>query len=199
MTEPVALAPEVEVLALAELAKRVAERYKLAKALVGQSYPDGRRETFRSPLDGAKLGVVYRTDPDPQWRIVDRDALVADLAWSPHNVEVVDDIAGTDEQVLEVLAEHAPHLLARVERVSQEAIDHALALSESRGKAAYAGIEQVKPSGVLTPKPDAKTAGPAIERMVAAGLLTWDMRPVLPAGDEGVRASVAAVVEGGAA
>ncbi len=198
MTEPVQLPPEVEVLALAELAKRVDARYKTAKALVGQSYPDGHRETFRSPLDGAKLGVVYRTDPDPRWVVVDGEALHAELRESSYNVETVVDITDHDAAV-EVLREHAPHLLAEVTRVRADAVKAALAQSEVQGKAAAAGIEQVKPSGVLTPKPDPKTAGPAIERMVAAGLLTWDMRLVLPSGDERVRASVATVVEGGAA
>jgi hypothetical protein len=196
--EPVQLAPEVEVLALAELAKRVAERYKLAKALVGQSYPDGRRETFRSPLDGTRLGMVYRTDPDPHWVVTDAEALDAELRTYPGNLVTFYEIA--DEQTaIDVLHSVAPHLLVEATRVRPDAVAAALAQSEATGVAAASGIEQVKPSGVLTPKPDAKTAGPAIERMVAAGLLTWDMRPVLPAVDEGVRASAAAVEETGAA
>lgn len=182
---PVQLAPEVELLVLATLQKRIEARDTIVRATVGQRYADGDKHTFRSPIDDAKLGIVHRTDPNPQWRITDRDALIADLARYPRNIEVVDEIVGTDEQVLEVLAAHAPHLLARVERVSPEAIDHALAVSKSRGQAAYAGITKVKPAGTLTVLPDKATAAAAIERMHAAGLITWDGRPALPSGDEG--------------
>jgi hypothetical protein len=40
----------------------------------------------------------------------------------------------------------------------------------------------VKPSGVLTVKPDAQ-AGVAVERLVNTGRMTWDARPILEAGE----------------
>jgi hypothetical protein len=175
-TEPVQLAPEVEALVLAELGKRVKSRTELAKATFSQRYPDGHRETFRAP-DGSKLGQVYRTDPDPRWVVADEQALHAELRESPYNVEMVVDIVDHNAAV-EVLREHAPHLLAEVARVRSDAVSAALAQSESSGKPAAAGIELVKPSGVLTVKPDPK-AGAAVERMVAAGVITWDGRPAL--------------------
>lgn len=181
--EPVQLAPEVEALALKALVKRVEARLTVVKALIGQRYPDGHGERFRAP-DGSRLGQVLRTDPEPNWVVTDERALHAELRQFPGNVETVAEIVDLDAAVT-VLAEHAPHLLAEVTRVRPEVVKAALAQSEAAGAPAAAGIAQVKPSGVLTVKPDAK-AGEAIERMVAAGLLTWDMRPALPSGDEGV-------------
>jgi hypothetical protein len=175
------LPPELESLVLAVLAKRVKEADAGARAAIAHRYPEGTRNTIRSPLDSTKLGVVYRSDPDPAWKVTDRDALCKHLEDDPDNVEYVDDIAGTQAQVIEVLAEHAPWLLARIERVKAEAVNAAVAAA-ARGEQPLPGIERVKPRGSLVVRPD-KNAGPAIERMVAAGLLTWDGRLLeLPAG-----------------
>lgn len=184
MTEqtPVQLAPEIEALVLATAAKRIAERTTLVKALVGQRYPDGHREIVRSPLDGAKLGQVYRTSPEPKWVVTDPDALDADLRSYPGNVETTVEIVGDRAEVLAVLATHAPHLLEDVTRVRPGVVEAALAQSAATGTPAAAGIAQVTPSGVLTVKPDPK-AGAAVERLMQAGLITWDGRPALPAGD----------------
>jgi hypothetical protein len=107
-TETYALPEEVEALALAALEKIAKEGKELVKATVGTRYPDGRRETFRSPVDDRKIGIVYRTDPEPVWSVTDPAALDAHLRQDPANVETVAEIVGTDEQVIEVLAEHAP-------------------------------------------------------------------------------------------
>jgi hypothetical protein len=175
------LPPEIEPIVLAVLAQRVKEATTVARAVIEHRYAEGTRNTIRSPLDDTKLGLVYRTDPDPTWKVVDRDALCKALEEDPANVEYVDEIDGTNAQVIEVLAEHAPWLLARVERVKSAAINAAVAAAAS-GEEPLPGIERVKPRGSLVVRPD-KAAGPAIERMVAAGLLTWDGRLLeLPAG-----------------
>jgi hypothetical protein len=175
------LPPELEPIVLAVLEQRVKEAKAAARAVIEHRYAEGTRNTIRSPLDQTKLGLVYRTDPDPAWRVTDREALCKHLEQDPDNVEYVDDIAGTNEQVVEVLAEHAPWLLARVERVRQGAINAAVNRA-ANGQPPEPGIERVKPRGSLVVRPD-KAAGPAIERMVAAGVLTWDGRLLeLPAG-----------------
>lgn len=182
MTEPVQLAPEVEALVLAELAKRVKARTELVKATFSQRYPDGHRESFRAP-DGSKLGQVWRSDPDPRWVVADSEALDADLRADPAHLVTVYEIA--DEQsAIDVLHSVAPHLLVEVTRVAEWAIEEALAKSAATGVPAAAGIEQVKPSGVLTVKPDPK-AGAVVERMVQAGVLTWDGRPAIESAPEG--------------
>lgn len=183
MNPPTPLTPEIEPIVLAVLEQRVKDAKAAARAVIDSRYPDGHRVTVRSPLDDAKLGTVYRTDPDPIWKITDRDALAEHLAQDPDNLEYVDDIAGSDTQVIEVLREHAPHLLARVERVTDTAVQAAVTASIQAGKPAAPGIERVKPRGNLVVRPD-KGAHAAIERMVAAGLITWDGRPELTAASE---------------
>jgi hypothetical protein len=74
-------------------------------------------------------------------------------------------------------------VLEDITRLRDGAIDEVLAESKRAGKPAVPGVERVKPEGVLTVRPD-RSAGDAIERMVKAGILTWDGRPVLAAGDE---------------
>lgn len=182
MTEqaPAQLAPEVEALVLAELGKRVKARTELVKATFSQRYPDGHRESFRAP-DGSKLGMVYRSDPDPRWVVADEQALHAELRKYPGNLETVVEIVDHDAAV-EVLRVHAPELLAEVTRVRPEVVAEELKAAAA-GALPAPGIAQVKPSGVLTVKPDPK-AGEAVERMVAAGVITWDGRPALPAGDK---------------
>lgn len=178
------ITPAVEALVLAELAKRVKGRIDAVKAIVGGDYAPGDKQSFRSPLDQAKLGLIWRTDPDPQWRVVDPAALDAELRAFPGNLVTTITLRPEDEaEAFAVLAEYAPHLLTETETVAPGVVDAALAQSAATGVPAAAGIELVQPGGSLTVKPDTN-AGAAVERLVAAGYITWDGRPVLPAGDE---------------
>lgn len=173
---------EVEALVLATLAKRVKQRQDMVKAELAQRYADGQKDTFRSPLDESKLGIVYRTDPEPSWQVTDSEALHAELRTYPGAVETVAEIV--DEQAaIEVLSEHAPHLLALVTRVRQDVVDAALEQSRESGQPAAAGITRVKPGGSLVVKPDPKAAA-VVERLVAAGVISWDGRPALQSGED---------------
>lgn len=176
------LPAEIEPVVLAVLEARVKTAKAAARAAIEHRYDDGDKVTVRSPLDDAKLGSVYRTDPDPSWEIVDRAALAAHLALDPDNIEFRDEIAGTDDQVVAVLREHAPELLARVERVAPSAFDAALAAAAAGAEPAP-GVIRRKPRGSLVIRPD-KNAGAAIERLVAAGWISYDGRPMLPAAEE---------------
>lgn len=183
---PAQVSPEVQALALAELERRVRASRAAVKAIVGQSYADGERRTIRSPLDGAKLGTVHRSDPDAEWKVTDREALDAHLRTYEGAVETVLDIAPADmSEALAVLQDHAPHLLTVSSRVRPGVVDAAVAESRDRGEPVAPGIERVKPAGVLTVRPD-KACGEAVAALVTAGLLTWDGRPAaLPAGESG--------------
>lgn len=173
------LPAEVEALVLAELAKRVKARTAAAKAVIGGNYAPGEKQTFRSPVDDTKLGLVYRSDPDPEWRVTDEPALHAwIIEQDKYTATDVEIRGGCEAEVLAVLNEHAPHLLEDVVYVRHGAIAEVLAESKRLGEPAAPGIEKVKPEGVLTVRPD-KAAGEAISRMVAAGILTWDGRPAL--------------------
>jgi hypothetical protein len=80
-----------------------------------------------------------------------------------------------------VLAEHAPHLLSRIERVRADAFRAAVAAA-AKGETPLPGIRKEKSPGRLYVRPD-KAAGQAVERLVQAGLITWDGRLLeLPAG-----------------
>lgn len=185
-TEPVALSGELEAVVLAALAKRVKDRQEQVRAVIGQGYADGDKRAIRSPL-GDKLGSIYRTDPDPVWQVVDREALYAHLRQDPSNLETVYDLDllnGTDAtlpggcELVQVLRDHAPHLIVERTVVSDVAVTTALARAVA-GKA-VPGIAKVKPAGTLTVRPD-RAAGAAIDRLVDARLITWDGRPVLDA------------------
>ncbi len=185
MTAPESLPDEIESLVLAEATKRIAAREKLVRAVFGQRYSDGQKETFRSPLDGARVGSVWRTDPDAQWRVTDRAAFEADMLTYPGNLDVHVGIAAEDmPEALAVLAEHAPALITETSRLAEGVEAAALAQSRATGIAAAAGIELVKPAGTLTVKVDPKAGAAAIERMVHAGLISWDGTRALPAADE---------------
>jgi hypothetical protein len=175
MNQPEPLSPEVEAIALKALESRVTAQLKLTKVEFGQRYPDGHKDTFRSPVDDAKLGQVWRTDPDPEWRIVNRGALQEHLETFPGNFVTHLEVVGDDAEILAVLDQHAPHLLKEVSEVPEEVYQAALQESRETGEAVAPGIEKIKPGGVLVVKPD-KDAGRAIEGMVRAGLLTWDGR-----------------------
>lgn len=177
-----AVSDEVELLVLAELAKRVKARTEIVKAVVGSRFDEGSRETFRSPLGGEKLGMIWRSDPDPQWKVTDREALHEHLSGFDGVLETSVGIAPEDmAEALAVIGDHAPHLLTLTTRVSAEAEQAALAQSVATGEAAAPGIERIQPAGVLTVKPD-KAAGDAVERLVAAGWIEWDGRPALTTG-----------------
>lgn len=172
-----------EALVLATLAQRVKARQDAVKAIVGQRYPDGHREIVRSPL-GEKLGQIWRTSPDPQWKVTDREALHAHLAGFDGATETTVEIAPADmAEALAVLQAHAPHLLTETTRVRADVVEAALEQSAATGEPAAPGIELVQAAGVLTVKPD-KGAGAAVERLVQAGLITWDGRPTLPSAEE---------------
>ena len=169
------LPPEFEALALAELARQAKSRTAAVKAVIGDRYAPGQRETFRSPVDGAKLGMVLRTDPDPEWRVVDREKLAAHLRADPANLETVYEI-GDESAAVEVLRKHAPHLLVEITRVSVDARGDAVA--RAAAGETVPGVARVKPEGVLTVRPD-RGAAAAIAGMVRAGILSWDGRPAI--------------------
>lgn len=182
MTEP--LPPEIELIALKAIETEVARRIKVAKAVIGQRYADGSRESFRSPVDDAKVGIVYKTDPDAQWVVSDPVALEEHLRSFPGNLEpTVTITAGDMPEALAILAEHAPALLSETTVLRPEVILAALAQSKETKQPAAPGIERRKAPGVLTVKP-AEGAFETVGKMIEARLLTWDARPVLESGEE---------------
>lgn len=183
MTAPEQLPPEVEAIALAVIEAEAKKRKTVVKALIGSGYDEGEKRTFRTP-SGKKLGLVYRTDPDAQWQVVDAAALDADLRSFPGNLVTEVGIAPEDmPEALAVLAAHAPHLLTDTTRVADGVVEAALAQSAATGRPAAAGIEKRTPAGSLVVKPD-RCGFEAVGELIQAGLLAWDGSRVLPAADE---------------
>lgn len=170
---PAELEPEVIALMLRAVATAALDNLDVTKSQLG-GYDDGQRNTFRSPLDDRKLGMVYRTDPDPVWRIVDRPALLEHLGGFEGNWHIDLRIVGDEAEVLAVLQEHAPHLLEEERHIPDWIVEAALKESEETNEAVAPGIRKIKPGGTLTVKPDKTEAGPAFAALVRAGWLTWD-------------------------
>lgn len=183
MTSPEPLPDEVELLALAELAKRIKARQAGTKAVVGAQYQPGDKHTFRSPVDGRRIGQVWRSDPDAEWIVVDKEALHAHLRQFPGCTETVFELADDTNAIVDALHAAAPHLLVEVTRVRDDVVRDALIQSRETGKPAAPGIELKKPDGVLTVRPD-PSAGEVIERLQQTGWLGWDGRPALPPATE---------------
>lgn len=177
-------ADELEALAMGALESTAKERKTVLKGIVGQSYADGDKHPFRSPIGSRrKLGEIRRTDPDPEWKITDRALLDEFIrANYPGSVVTSFDIVDHDAAV-DVLREHRPELLAEIERIDQAARDALLAESREKEEAAAPGISLVKAPGVMTVAP-AAGAFEEFGRLVRAGVLTWDFRPALPAADD---------------
>lgn len=184
---------DLEAVVLAELGDRVRSRYNATKAVAGVDLADGDKRTVRSPLDGSRLGTISRSDPDPRWEITDRRAFETHLVGDDSNWETIAEVLlpdgtvalmGVADELWRVVAEHAPHLARAVcKRVRPDVVEVLLARSKADGKPAAPGMSLVKPSGSVSVL-RAKGCGAALERLIAAKLLTWDGRPMLPPAEE---------------
>ena len=125
-----------------------------------------------SPLDGSVLGHITRTKKDPVAYVADEAALMAHIhETTPEGLEDVTVVAATDEQVIAVLREHAPHLLDSEIRIKPYALNEALK-SALAGKA-VPGVEIDRPVGTVNTYPG-KNAGDAIEAVIRSGRVGLD-------------------------
>ena len=166
------------------------DRYDELRAEAGDAMGQGDRTIARSPLDQSKLGAVYVTDPKPVCRVTDLAALTD---WMCEHYPLLTDqgyeICGSDREVIDVLFEHAPHLLRQVRRIKADDMRElkagAVALGQPMGPGGEAdvpGIEVEQPPGVVTCKPT-ETAFQSVMDLHRAGRLQLD-GTVLPAIEE---------------
>lgn len=186
------LDPAVPVAVLKILSEHTGQRYDEARADAARTMAQGDRRIVRSPLDGAKLGAVYMTDPSPKTVITDR-ALLTDWFEQhyPDLMEIGYEIAGSESEVVEVLFVHAQHLLRPVRRITGAALSALRKESASLGQvigpggeADVPGVEIEHSDGVVGCRPD-PAALAAVQKLFAAGRLTLDgtLRPALEAND----------------
>lgn len=166
------------------------ERYDAARAEAAKVMGEGDRTIARSPLDNSKLGAVYITDPDPVCRVTDQ-AVLTDwmIEHYPLLTEQGYEICGSEREVIDVLFEHAPHLLRQVRRIKPDDMRElragAVALGQPMGPGGEAdvpGIEVERPPGVVACKP-ADTALHSVMALHRANRLLLD-GTVLPAIEE---------------
>lgn len=98
-------------------------RYDELRAEAETNMNPGDRRVVLSPLDGkTPIAEVYRSKPRD---VAVVDDLEAFTTWMRANyrgmTETSYEVIGTDEQVLRVLFEHAPHLLKAKHKVKQKA------------------------------------------------------------------------------
>lgn len=185
--------PAVPVAVLKVLSEHTGLRYDEARADAAKTMAQGDRRIVRSPLDGAKLGAVYMTDPSPKLVVTDRAALTDWIETShPNLMEDGYEVSGSEAEVVNVLFAHAPHLLRPIRRISGAALSalrkECAALGQVIGPAGEAdvpGIEIETSEGVVGCRPD-PAALAAVQKLFAAGRLTLDgtLRPALEASND---------------
>lgn len=170
---------------LAFLAKRVKVEGDAARADIASVMSKGDTLAVRSPLDGSKIGRVSKSDPKPRATVTNR-ALVEE--WITHHYpdKLIEraEISGPMAEVIQVLREHAPHLVTDRKSVPDWAINELAVKSEQAGEPigyggelgehAPRGIEVVIPDGVITVVLDKCNAEPAIRALWDARLVDMD-------------------------
>lgn len=99
------------------------DKYDEVRADAEDDLNPGDRRMVVSPLDGkTPLGEVYRSNPKDVAIVADEDALTT---WVTEHyradTESKFEIVGTQEQILQALLVHAPHLIKQRRRVKQAA------------------------------------------------------------------------------
>lgn len=172
----------LRVAALKVISEFTTGQYNEARKELTPTMGPGDRKIARSPIDNAKLGAVYMTDPKPTVRVSDLDALTAWLTENyPATMKATYEVCGSEEQVRRVLFEHAPDMLRKVVRIDPEQLKelkaNALAMGQAVGPGGemdMPGITVEVPDGVVTCKPDYDTAMPAVRALMSAELLSLD-------------------------
>ena len=181
-------------LVLGIVKKRVNDAYKTAHD-DNTFLRRGDRLTITDPFnDDVKIGTVSKTDPVDTAEIADPAAFRDWMATNyPENVRHQRHITGPMDEVIRVLAEHAPHLLSeRSVEVRPWAADEVLRKSAAAGQAVGPGgeldvpgvtVQKGKPT--LQVRPNAK-AEQVIDELWASGRLAFDatFRPQLPASED---------------
>lgn len=125
-----------------------------------------------SPVDGTVLGKITRTNPEKVAVVEDEQALMAHLQdTDPDSLEDTHEVTASDEQIVHLLLEHAPHLLVQSVRIRDYARRDAM--SRALAGKPVPGVKVKKPFGTVNVYPDQAEAA-AIEAVFKAGRLQLD-------------------------
>jgi hypothetical protein len=168
------------------------DAYDQARARLSSDMGRGDRKQVRSPHDSdMKIGPVWMTDPKKVATVTDEGAFYAWMAEHyPEHIDVTYVVSGTDDEVVDVLIQHAGHLLKRVRRVHPEVVEQLRADSVAAGapvgpggEADIPGFVVEQPPAVVACKPNRETALPAVIGLIRSGAV--DLQAILTPALEG--------------
>ncbi|PWK81669.1 hypothetical protein C8D88_11680 [Lentzea atacamensis] len=183
----------VKVAALKVVSDFTKERYDEARAEAGEHMTAGSRWMARSPIDDTKIGPVVKSDPKPVAKVVDPAALTEWMEQHyPENIKAGYEIAAVESEIVQVLFEHAPHLLKHRKVIKPEVIAEIKRESAVMGcpigpggEVDLPGIEIETPEPVVSCRPDPTHALAVVQQLFREGRLELDgtVLPALPASE----------------
>lgn len=183
MTEDLAL----KVAALKVVSDYTKEAYDESRKRIATAMERGDRKMARA--GGVKLGAVSMSDPKPVARITDEQALTSWVLDNyPDAMESGYEVIGSLREIVDVLFEHAPHLLRKVARVDQDWLK-AVRLESAKlgavvgpgGEVDVPGLEVFTPDPVVSCKPS-EEALPAVVELFRSRQLSLESLGELPGG-----------------
>lgn len=173
------------------------EAERETKSAIDDLMKKGDTLSARSPLDDAKMARVNKSDPKPVATVSDAAALDTWIRETyPDKVKTETTVVGTAGEVIAVLREHAPHLLATNTVVPGWAINELVTRSAGAGEPvgfggemgdmAPPGIKVTTPDGVISVTIDKKTGPDAFKALWDAHLFDVDgtVLQQLPSGEK---------------
>lgn len=139
-----------------------------------------------SPVDGTVLGFVTRTKPKVKVSVEDEAALMAYVQeHHPEELQDVDFICGTDDEVIAALKQSHPKLVDQKVQISEQHLNYLLKQAAADKSFRPPGIAVESSGGTVNIYP-AKDQDEAFEAVIKSGAVALDgsVRPALPGGSE---------------
>lgn len=176
--------------ALKVVSEYTAMAYDETRAEAAKTMGPGDRKSVRSPWTNGKIGTITMTDPEPSCVVTDQEALEGWVREHyPEQLESHFDIIGSEREVVDVLFEHAPHLIKRRSQVNSDWLKSVKAESAKLGvvvgpggEADIQGLDIKTPSPVVRCRPADGALDEVIE-LFHTGHLRLDNLRALPAGE----------------
>lgn len=155
--------------------------YSQARGEAARTMKRGERLVARSPVDDQKIAVIPMSDPSQVAEVVDQQALTDWLSENyPEMVVSGYKVIGSQAEIVQVLFQHAPHLIKRTQAVQLEALHEIRRTSAAlgqpvgpRGELDMPGIKVTLPDPVVTCRPT-EDALAIVRDLHAQGVLELD-------------------------